>query len=238
MQASGHKVLITGASRGIGLALARQFSAGPNQVILVGRDLEALTVAAAILPGALVRRADISNESDRHALVDEFNDLSVLVNNAGIQRNGSIQESASASIRDEFEVNLLAPILLTHAFLPILQRRTEAAVVNVSSVLALVPKQSASIYCSSKAGLHSFTKSLRWQLDGGPVKVFELMPPLVDTAMTAGRGSGKMLPEEIAKYFWRAFLSDQFEILPGKAKAARLLSRFAPLVVERMFRKA
>ncbi len=237
MRTSGHRVLITGGAKGIGLALAKQFHAAENHVVLVGRDQAALLAAAQELPGAQVRVADVANAEDRSSLVNEYSDISILVNNAGIQRNGEFALMSAASIENELSINLLSPALLTHAFLPHLQRHAESAIVNVSSVLALVPKQSASIYCASKAGLHSFTRSLRWQLENTSVRVFEVMPPLVDTAMTAGRGKGKMSPESLAREFWTGFQANRFELLIGKSKAASFIVRLSPFMAERIMRR-
>ncbi len=102
-------------------------------------------------------------------------------------------------IKHELEINLLGPILLTSQFLPNLVGKDEASVINVSSGLALVPKQSAPIYCAGKAGLHIFSKALRWQLESLNIKVFEIMPSLVDTPMTGGRGNGKISPKAISR---------------------------------------
>jgi short-subunit dehydrogenase involved in D-alanine esterification of teichoic acids len=125
---------------------------------------------------------------------------------------------------------------LTHEFLPFLKRRTTSAVINVSSVLALVPKQSASVYCATKAAIHSFSRSLRWQLEGTKVKVFEIVPPLVDTAMTTGRGKGKLSPEALSAEFWSGFKADKLEMHIGKAKAAALIARLLPSIAERIIR--
>ncbi|HET7792182.1 MAG TPA: SDR family NAD(P)-dependent oxidoreductase [Rhizobacter sp.] len=237
MRSSGHRVLITGGSRGIGLALARRFHANGNSVLLVGRDEAALAAAVANMPGARYRVADLTHAQDREALVRECSDVSVLVNNAGVQVNGEFRQLPAERIDSELQLNLFAPLQLTHALLPTLAAAPEAAVINVTSVLALVPKPSAAVYCASKAALHSFTQALRWQLEGTPVRVFELMPPLVDTAMTTGRGSGKLAPEAVAAAFWQGYLRDQATIKVGKAKAASVLARVAPSVAERIMRK-
>jgi len=237
MHTSGHRVLITGGAKGIGLALAKQFHAAGNEVMLVGRDRAALQTAAEAMPGTRTRVADIAIARDRATLAEEFSDATVLVNNAGIQRNGDFALMSAADIENELQVNLVAPMLLTHAFLPHLQRQAASAIVNVSSVLALVPKQSASAYCASKAALHSFTRSLRWQLEGTPVRVFEIMPPLVDTAMAANRGTGKMSPDALASAFWNGFRSDQYEVRAGKAKAASIIARLLPSLAERIMRR-
>jgi short-subunit dehydrogenase involved in D-alanine esterification of teichoic acids len=106
----------------------------------------------------------------------------------------------------------------------------------VSSGLAIVPKQTASIYCASKAALHSFSKTLRWQLEGTAVKVFEVLPSVVDTAMTAGRGRAKISPDRLAEEFLRGFQRDQLEMRIGLVKVFAVLHRLAPSVVERLIR--
>jgi short-subunit dehydrogenase involved in D-alanine esterification of teichoic acids len=112
----------------------------------------------------------------------------------------------------------------------------EAAVVNVSSGLALVPKKSAPVYCGTKAGLHLFTKALRYQLEGSPVKVFEIIPPVVDTPMTAGRGRGKISPKQLVEEFMRAFAKNQFEVNIGKVKLLRLINRLLPSLADRIMK--
>jgi uncharacterized oxidoreductase len=236
VRTSDHKVLITGGATGIGLALAQQFHKAGNAVIVVGRRKAALDAASASLPGLVPRVADVSDPANWPRLVEEFPDISVLVNNAGIQRNGPFSTMSASDIESELAINLVAPVMLCHAFLPHLVQRREAAIVNVSSVLAIVPKQSAPIYCASKAALHSFSRTLRWQLEGTPVRVFEVLPALVDTAMTAGRGKGKISPDVVAAAFWAGFQADRTEIFVGKAKAAKFINRLSPALAERIIR--
>ncbi|WP_343292372.1 SDR family NAD(P)-dependent oxidoreductase [Vandammella animalimorsus] len=237
MNTSGHKVLITGGASGIGLALAKRFHAAGNPVVLAGRRADALAEAARALPGVQTAVADITQPADRARLLQAHGDISILVNNAGIQINRPLLEQSPADIRHELETNLAAPVLLTHAFLPALLRQPQAAIVNVSSGLALVPKEAASIYCASKAALHSFSQTLRWQLEGTPVQVFELLPPLVDTAMTQGRGKGKISPDALAAEFWRAFAADRHEVLGGKTRLLALIQRLSPALAQRIMRK-
>lgn len=228
MQASGHVALITGGATGIGLALARTFLHKGNQVILVGRSEPALCAAAAQLPGADICVADVSKSEDRDRLVALFPHVTVLVNNAGTQVYKTIEASTPQEIEKEIAVNLAAPILLAHAFLPLLRAHPEAAIVNVTSGLALVPKQATAIYCATKAGLHSATQSLRWQLEGSSVSVFEVLPPFVATAMTAHRGSGGMTPEHLAQTFWSGFIQNRYEMLIGATRWLKLFHRIAP----------
>lgn len=236
MKTSDNTVLITGGATGIGFALAEKFHTANNRVIIVGRNEAALSKAAAALPGITTRVADISVPADRERLVAEFSNLSILVNNAGIQNNTPIAESTAAEMEHELTVNFLAPTLLCRAFLPYMLKQNAAAIVNVSSGLALVPKQTAAIYCASKAALHSFSKTLRWQLECTSVKVFEVLPPLVDTAMTSGRGKGKISPTQLAEEFWQGFESDKLEMLIGKTKALSIINRLVPPVAERIMR--
>lgn len=237
MNPADHRVLITGGATGIGLALARMFHANGNHVILVGRSETTLAEAAAVLPGADTHVADVSLPEHREQLVERYGDITVLVNNAGIQVNAPIVECSPTEIEDELNINFLAPVLLTRAFLPRLIERPSAAIVNVSSGLALVPKEAAAIYCASKAALHSFSKVLRWQLEGTSVRVFEVLPPLVDTAMTRGRGRGKISPDRLAGEFWEGFRSDRYEMLIGKTRLLAFVNRLTPSVAERIMRR-
>jgi len=236
MNSSGHTVLITGGATGIGFAIAKKFHASGNRVIVVGRSEQKLAAAAAALPGISTCAADVSSVTDRARLVTTYSEVSILVNNAGIQNVVPILESSPHDIEHELDVNFLSPVLLCRAFLPLLLQRESAAIVNVSSGLALVPKQTASIYCASKAALHSFSKTLRWQLEGTAVKVFEVLPSIVDTAMTAGRGRAKISPDRLAEEFWRGFQRDRFEMRIGLVKLFALLHRLSPSVVEILVR--
>ncbi|MBD0259319.1 MAG: SDR family NAD(P)-dependent oxidoreductase, partial [Cytophagales bacterium] len=100
----------------------------------------------------------------------------------------------------------------------------------------LVPKKWAPVYCGTKAGLHLFTKALRYQLEGSPVKVFEIIPPVVDTPMTAGRGRNKISPAQLVDEFVRAFANDRPEVNVGKVKMLRLLNRLWPSLADRIMK--
>ncbi|MFA6312976.1 MAG: SDR family NAD(P)-dependent oxidoreductase [Sterolibacterium sp.] len=230
-------VIVTGGATGIGFALAGKFHAAGNRVILVGRSEASLAKAAGALTGAESFAADVSIAQDRARLVSRFPDVSILVNNAGIQVNTPIAESAPEDIERELSINFLAPALLCRAFLPVLVQRPTAAIVNVSSGLALVPKETAAMYCASKAAMRSFSKALRWQLEGTNVRVFEVLPPLVETAMTAGRGKGKISAAQLAEEFWEGFKADRYEMLIGKTKLLSLVNRLAPSIAERIMRR-
>lgn len=246
MRISGHTVLITGGASGIGLALTERFIRHGNNVIVVGRNEGKLSELRARFPEIATMACDIGNQQETDLLVkriyNEHPNLSVLVNNAGIQHNYSFSElnatGSIAKISEEFGINLVAPIELAARLLPLLARRDEAAIVNVSSGLAIVPKKSAPVYCASKAGLHLFSKSLRYQLESTPIRVFEIIPPLVDTEMTQGRGSGKISVEKLTDQFWRSYHQDRLEVAIGKVKLLKWLNRLVPSLAEALLKNS
>lgn len=239
MKTSGNVVLITGGGSGVGLALAKKFQQAGNRVIITGRNKEKLIRVKERFPEIHIEVANIAREADIRRLSENHSDVNILINNAGVQYNYSLLKEPDAGrlIREEFDINLIGPVLLIQYFLPVLQRKNEAAIVNVTSGLAFVPKESAPVYCAGKAGLHIFSKSLRYQLKSSSIKLFEIIPPLVDTAMTEGRGKGKISPDQLADEFWRNFKKDNYEVLVGKVKLLYWLNRIFPKIAERIMRK-
>ncbi len=236
MITTNNKVLITGGSSGIGLAIARKFKELDNEVIITGRD-QAKLEKVAKKHGFECINCDLSDNNGANALVDIIKkhhpDLNIFINNAGVQFNYSFLEPVDyEKIEQEIQVNLIAPINLCAALIPILNNNENAALVNVSSGLALSPKQSAPVYCGTKAALHIFTKALRYQLENSTIKVFEIIPPLVDTPMTEGRGTKKMTPEQLTNEFMRNFKRDRLEINIGKVKLLRLIHRISPRIAD------
>ena len=176
--------LITGGATGIGLALAKAVAARDNRVIVCGRNRENLDKAAGEVPGLIARQCDVADADSRHELVawlaDEHPDLSVLVNNAGIQIPRDFDAGdAVRGVEAEIATNLTAPIHLIEELLPQLRRQPEATIVNVTSGLAFAPIALFPVYCATKAALHSFTMTLRYQLRNSTVEVVELAPPIV-----------------------------------------------------------
>ena len=232
MQLTNNKILITGATEGIGRALAERFLAMGNRVIGVGRNDQKLNELSIIHPQFIPLRADISKleELERIAMFieKEHTDLNILINNAGVQLNYSFVEEIHVlnKIDHEVAINLLAPLKLIALLIPTLKLNENAAIVNVSSGLGLVPKMNAPVYCGTKAGLHIYTQALRHQLK--QIKVFEIIPPLVDTAMTAGRGKGKISTTRLVDEFIASFRNNQYEISIGKVKLLRAIHRMSP----------
>ncbi|PIB36899.1 hypothetical protein BFP72_16555 [Reichenbachiella sp. 5M10] len=241
MKLTGNKILITGGTKGIGLAMAERFMILGNQVIVTGRNTYALKCLSEKYPALITYQSDLTIEEEVVALIAwvkaEHTDLNIVINNAGVQFNYDITEQDKVMhwVSEELATNLLAPIHLSVGLSSLLESNENCAIVNVSSALAFVPKQSAPVYGASKSGLHAFTQVLRYQLEGR-VRVFELIPSLVDTGMTEGRGSGKISPDQLTDYFIRAFAKDQLEVNVGKVKLLRLLHRVVPAVAYRLMR--
>ncbi len=240
MKSSHNVVLITGGSSGIGLALAKKFLVENNEVIVTGTNREKLNNVQQAIPQIKTELANMRDINALEQLVEKYPNTNILINNAGVQYNYDFPDLGASVelINAELQTNLIGPLQLIALILPHLLSKKEAAIVNVSSSLGVVPKQNAPVYCGSKAGLRVFTKALRWQLESTNVKVFELIPPLVETKMTEGRGKGKITPEALANEFWHHFAKDNFEIRVGVTKFLLPIQQFAPRLVERAIRQS
>lgn len=240
MNLSANTILITGGTSGIGLELALQFQARDNTVIVTGRDQAKLDRLAQQHPLLQTIQSDVSRPEAIQSLYTEvtrrFPKLNILINNAGIMRKINLHTVASGEddLVREIETNLLGPIRMVQQFLPHLRARPTAAIVNVSSGLAFTPFPIAPIYGATKAGLHSFTQSLRVQLRNTHIKVFELAPPSTDTALNDAftpadlKGAPMMDVRRVAQQTLAGLARDRLEILPGFSKVLRLGSRIAP----------
>jgi uncharacterized oxidoreductase len=192
MQMTGNTILVTGGGTGIGRGLAESFHRLGNQVIIAGRRLELLKAVAEANPGIQYLSLDQGDAANirRFAieLHDKYPDLNVLVNNAGIQRVEDLTTPGAGVAELTVAINLLGPIRLTAALLHSLSGKPHAAILNVTSGLAFMPSAITPTYCASKAALHSYTQSLRYQLRGTSVQVIEIIPPQVQTALQGERG--------------------------------------------------
>lgn len=234
------RTVVTGASSGIGRALALELARRGAPVLAVARSARQLQALAAQQPGIIPWPADLSRIDALEALVArwvaQYPDIGALVNNAGVQANVRVDDAGygATDIAAEVLVNLASPIALTCALLPHLQRQPRGWVVNVGSVLGFCPKPTAAVYSATKAGMILFTQALRVQFQGCGVQAVLATMPLVDTAMTAGRGHGKLAPEEAARQLVEGLLRGQQDIDIGKARAARWLHRWSPSTLQRM----
>jgi len=202
MNSTGNTILITGGGSGIGRGLAEAFHALGNKIIIAGRRIQPLVDTTVANPGMEYRLLDIESAQAIHAFVDEietaFPTLNVLINNAGIMRpeNLKAQQNDLADAEAIVTTNLLGPIRLTAALLPQLLKQPRSTVMNVSSGLAFVPLAATPTYCATKAALHSYTLSLRYQLRGTTTEVLELVPPYVATDLMSGASDPRAMPLE------------------------------------------
>lgn len=237
MEISGHTVLVTGGATGIGYAMAESFLAAGNEVIICGRREERLLAAQKHHPDFHIKVANVAEEADRRALLEwitaNFSTLNILVNNAGVQRDIDFTKGIAEFLAGENEItiNLEAPIVLSGLFIPHLARKKEAAIINVSSGLGFVPAARMPVYSATKAGMHAFSLALRQQLLKTGIKVFEVVPPAVDTELNqegrAKRGNFKvdLKPGEFVASVMKGIANDVFEIgygiTEGLIKASR-----------------
>ncbi len=244
MRTRGNTVLITGGSAGIGLALAKALTEAGNTVIVCGRDQSRLERAHKVVPGISTIQCDITRDDELADLLkrvqSDFPHLNMLVNNAAIMHIGDFIEDVRGSekIEEEVHANLIAPLKLTSLLLPVLQRQENAAVVIVSSGLAYVPVANVAVYCATKAALHSFSHALRYRLQKTGIKVFELLPPLVDTGLSRTLRMPKIQAEQVARAFLKDLERERYEIRIGMVKPLYLLNRLVPLLAEHMLNKA
>jgi len=231
MQISGNTILITGGGSGIGRALAEAFHRRGNKVIVAGRRQAALDAVREANPGIATATLDVTDPQDiaRFAaqIARDYPTLNALLNNAGIMQpedwraadvNTGIAEATIAT-------NLLAPIRLTAALLPLLRKQSKSTVLNVSSGLAFLPLAITPTYSATKAAIHSFSDSLRYQLKGTNVDVVEIAPPYVQTELMGEQQASDPNAMPLAE-----FIDEVMSILESQPDAHEVLvKRVHPL---------
>jgi uncharacterized oxidoreductase len=248
MKLENRTILITGGTSGIGLELARQLLPRRNTIIITGRDQERLDTAQRALPGVHIFKSDVSDPAAIVALHDDvlaqFPALDTLINNAGIMRNLNLNQARGLEdVAREIDINLSGPVRMVQQFLPHLKTRSRAMIVNVSSGLAFIPIPISPVYCAAKAGLHSFTQSLRVQLAGTNVTVVELAPPGVETPLFRGEFAAEMQGQKgmdvvvLAKRAIAGIEAGKLEIRPGLSNVLKIMSRVAPQFMFRQMTK-
>jgi uncharacterized oxidoreductase len=239
MKLKNRTVLITGGTSGIGLELAKQLLERGNTILVTGRDQEKLDAAKRALPAVHTFKSDVSDPRAIAALhgsvLAQFPALDTLVNNAGIMRNLNLNQQRDLNdVTREIEINLSGPVRMVQQFLPHLKTREGALIVNVSSGLAFIPLPLSPVYCATKAAIHSFTQSLRVQLDGSSVTVIELAPPAVETPLLRGEFAEEMKGQTgtdvkvLVKRAVAGIEAGKLEIRPGLSNVLKAMSRIAP----------
>lgn len=237
MNLKGKTILITGGASGIGLEAAKQFLAIGAKVIITGRAQSKLDAVKKEFPSIVTIQSDAGKEADAQSLfekVKELGGIDILYHNAGVGAPPSNlgipkKEHLEGAIY-EMEVNYFGIIRLNNLFMDMLKSRKEAAIIHTTSILSIVPSSIEATYSSSKTALAFYVKSLRnhLQIINSKLKIFELLPPLVDTDMVADRDDKKISPMQLKSGLVKGLESDKYTIRVGDSKIIYFLNRFFP----------
>lgn len=221
MNLSGNTILITGGGSGIGLAMAEEFKKLGNEVIVAGRTYKKLQIAAE--KGLHTFTVDMTDAASIETLaqlaISKFPALNVVIHNAGIMANEKLTSGHNIKVaQDTIATNLTGPLHLTNLLLPHFLKQSSATIMTVTSGLAFMPLAMAPTYCATKAALHSYTESLRYQLQGTNIEVKELAPPYVQTHLMGERQASDphAMPLE-------EFIAEVFSILRETPNAPEIL---------------
>jgi len=228
MELSDNTILITGGTSGIGLGFTKALLELDNQVIICGRRKERLEQIKEKYPKVITLASDVSIDEEREALfrsiTTNYPDTNILINNAGIQLKTDLTRPVDMRhVRSETDINFYGPVHLSSLFAQHLSNRGNGVIVNISSGLAFTPMAQMPIYCATKAAVHSFTLSLRHQLQN-KVKVFEIIPPSVDTELghqhrsDPDKSHGGMPISDFVDEALDALRNDNLEYTVGQSK--------------------
>ena len=229
MQMTQNTILITGGASGIGRALAEAFHALGNQVIIAGRRQALLNEVTTVNPGMMTSALDVSSASDIERFAAQVKRdhpaLNVVIHNAGIMQGEDVQNESVATAEATIATNLLGPIRLNTALLPLLLKQSQATVMTVSSGLAFLPLVTTPTYSATKAAIHSYTQALRYQLKDTKVQVLELAPPYVQTELM-----GTQQASDPHAMPLKEFIAEVMSILTSTPDATEILvERVRPL---------
>jgi uncharacterized oxidoreductase len=242
MKLEDKTILITGGGSGIGLELARRL-AKTNRVVVAGRDEAKLDRARAETPALRTVRLDVTSERDARAAIakleQEMGGLDLLVNNAGLLRGYPLAaEDAEAKALEDVQVNVIGVLRMTRLALPLLGSSVEPALVFMSSAVALAAVPGYSVYAATKAAVHSLARSLRAELAASRIRVFEVLPPVVDTGPVGGLAVPKLPAAAVADAVVAGLRRNREEIRVAQVRALAPLARLTPRLADRIVTKA
>lgn len=241
MKLSGKHIVITGAASGIGLALLQHLEE-ENSISVICRPSTGLDALRASYQDVSVYEADFSDISQVERAADKIikggKVVDLLINNAAIQHTPYLidDDFRYETIRQEIDVNFTSICVLTYLLMPALLQSEQSTILNMNSGLGLEPKTSSAVYCATKGALNIFSKSLAHQLEDTSVNVRQVFLPLVDTAMTRGRGRGKLSVEVAVEKIIRGLEGGRGDIDVGKVKALRIIQRLSPWAAQKIMK--
>lgn len=243
MELKGKTILITGGTAGIGLEAVKQFLNEGLKVVITGRDQIKLEKIKQQYPAIIAIKSDVAIEEDAIALyqqVEKLGGIDILYNNAGVLKISSNlgikNDSHLADAAYEMNVNYFGIIRLNNLFIEMLKSKKGSAIINTTSILSYVPSLIEATYSASKVALRFYTEALRKHLEiiQSNVKIFELLPPVVNTEMTTSRNDKKMSPETLVRTLITGLKKDQYTIRVGDTKAVYILNRLFPKLAFRL----
>ncbi len=243
MNVTGKHIVITGGTSGIGLDLIKQLYEN-NDISVIARPSTGLEQLRSDFGKVSVFEADLSDlkavENAADMIVKTEKGLDILINNAAVQYTPHFLDDdfRLELIKREIDINFTSICILIYLLLPSFLKSTPSIILNVNSGLALAPKTSSAVYCATKGALNIFSQSLRYQLENTNIAVRQVFLPLVDTAMTEGRGSGKLSAEYAASEIIKALSVSGSAVDIGKVKLLRILQRVSPTLASKIMKAA
>ena len=240
IELKGKTILITVGGSGIGLEAVKQFLENGSKVIITGRNQVKLDDAKKLFPTITAFNSDVANAEDARKLysqVDALGGIDILYNNAGViskpQNLGISNDRHFETAENEMNINYLGVIRMNNLFMEMLKLRKESAIINTASILSYVPLNLTPTYSASKVAVRFYTDMLRSHLQilKSNVKVFELSPPVVATAMADGIEGKSITPEKLVNGLIKGLKNNTYKIRVGDTKLVYLMSRFFPKVV-------
>lgn len=242
MELINKRILITGGTAGIGLELVRLL-ARHNEILIFSRSGALPEQFAEEQTNIKCFSVDIGNKAELEEAVDrisrDYRSLDLLINNAAVQHTPQFNapDFNYDSIQHEIDINFTAICHLSYLLLPLLSKESESVILNINSGLALAPKTSSAIYCASKSALDTFSRSLSYQLADSNIQIQQAFLPMVDTAMTQGRGSGKISATEAAEQILKGVSANRAINDIGKVRLLRALMAVVPGIGRAIMRK-
>jgi uncharacterized oxidoreductase len=226
----------------MGLQLARRL-AEANTVVIAGRNETQLEEARAETPALRTLRLDVTSEADARDAIDwlsaQLDGLDLLVNNAGVMHAQPLSASQDpVASTQEVDVNLGGSVRMTRLALPLLHASSEAGVLFMSSAVALTAVPGFAVYAATKAAVHSLARSLRAELAEDGIRVFEVLPPWVDTKLDQHLDVPKVSPQVVVDAIVAGLARDRQQIPVGQIKQLAVLARLSPRLADRLMLRA